>query len=70
MIRDRDWTGHPLDPPQGWPDAPKVALSLMLKSSAPMILAWDEGLSLFNDTYFDYSGRTCLGRPERASKRV
>ena len=57
MIRARDWTGHPLGPPDSWPDALKVALSLVLNSPESMILAWGEELwFFFNDVYFPLLG--------------
>ena len=57
MIRDRDWTRHPLGPLEGWPPDLRSALSLVLNSPESMILAWGEGLHFFfNDTYFPLLG--------------
>lgn len=57
MIRDRDWTGHPLGPPTRWPAELRTALSLVLNSPESMILAWGPDLHLFfNDTYFPLLG--------------
>ena len=58
LILSRDWTDHPLGPPDGWPDELKVALSLILNSPESMILAWGrEELSFFfNSTYISLLG--------------
>jgi len=58
MILARDWTGHPLGPPEDWPAALKVSLGLVLNSPESMILCWDpDELSFFfNDTYFPLLG--------------
>ncbi len=57
MIRERDWTGHPLGPPERWPPELRSAISLMLNSPESMILAWGPDLSFFfNETYFPLLG--------------
>ena len=57
MIRGRDWSSHPLGPPERWPDALRVALSLVLNSPESMILCWGPELHFFfNDTYFPMLG--------------
>jgi two-component sensor histidine kinase/PAS domain-containing protein len=57
MIRERDWTGHPLGPPERWTPEFKAALSLVLNSPESMILAWGPDLSFFfNETYFPLLG--------------
>jgi PAS domain S-box-containing protein len=57
MIRARDWTGHPLGPPETWPAEFRAALSLVLNSPESMILAWGPDLHFFfNDTYFPLLG--------------
>ena len=62
MIRERDWTGHPLGPPQDWPITFRTALSLVLNSPESMILAWGPDLHFFfNDAYFPLLGPR-LGR--------
>ncbi len=57
-ILARDWTGHPLGPPEGWPEALKVSLSTVLNSPESMILAWDRHdlTFFFNETYFPLLG--------------
>ena len=51
-IRARDWSGHPLGPPETWPEALRTALSLILNSPESMILAWGPDLHFFhNDAY-------------------
>ncbi len=57
MIRDRDWTRHPLGPPETWPAELRTALSLVLNSPESMIVAWGPDLSFFfNETYFPLLG--------------
>ncbi len=53
LILRRDWTGHPLGAPEGWPQPLKTALSLILNSPESMILSWgrDELFFFFNETY-------------------
>ena len=52
LIRERDWSGHPLGPPETWSPAFKTALGLVLNSPESMILAWGPDLHFFfNDTY-------------------
>ncbi|MGE7414305.1 ATP-binding protein [Methylobacterium tarhaniae] len=57
MIRARDWSAHPLGPPETWPEALRTALSLVLNSPESMILAWGPDLHFFfNETYFPLLG--------------
>jgi PAS domain S-box-containing protein len=57
MICARDWTRHPLGPPEQWPEALRVALSLVLNSPESMILAWGKELHFFfNEAYFPLLG--------------
>jgi PAS domain S-box-containing protein len=52
-ILARDWTAHPMGPPERWPEAFKVALSAVLNSPESMFVAWgaDDLWFFFNDTY-------------------
>ena len=51
-IRERDWSAHPLGPPELWTSEFRTALSLVLNSPESMILAWGPDLHFFfNDTY-------------------
>jgi len=60
LILDRDWTRHPLGPPEGWPVGLKSNLSTVLNSPESMILAWGadrQALSFFfNEAYFPLLG--------------
>ncbi|WP_336486907.1 PAS domain-containing hybrid sensor histidine kinase/response regulator [Methylobacterium nigriterrae] len=57
MIRERDWSEHPLGSPVTWPSELRTALSLVLNSPESMILAWGPDLHFFfNDTYFPLLG--------------
>ncbi|MBB3999368.1 hybrid sensor histidine kinase/response regulator [Aureimonas pseudogalii] len=70
MIRERDWSSHPLGPPQTWPEDLRVALSLILNSPESMILAWGPDLHFFfNETYFPLLGpRVAWAMGERFDK--
>lgn len=51
-IRDRDWSGHELGPPEGWPSALKIALGMALNSKFPKCLVWGPGMvTLPNDAF-------------------
>lgn len=51
LILARDWSGHPLGEPAGWPEALKATLSTVLNSPESMILAWGrEELTFFFGT--------------------
>ncbi len=57
LILSRDWNGHVLGPPEGWPVELKAAISLVLNSPESMILSWGPELSFFfNETYFPLLG--------------
>ncbi len=58
LILERDWSSHPLGPPDIWPDILKSTLSMVLNSSESMILAWgsEELTFFFNETYFPLLG--------------
>ncbi|HWK36839.1 PAS domain-containing protein [Sphingomonas sp.] len=51
-IRDHDWSGHPLGPPESWPDALRVAINICLGSSFPTAVYWGPQLNLlYNDAW-------------------
>ena len=58
LIIARDWSDHPLGPPQDWSDALKSTLSLVLNSPESMILCWgkEELTFFFNEAYFPLLG--------------
>lgn len=57
LILARDWTGHPMGPPEDWPESFRIPLSLVLNSPESMILAWGPDLHFFfNETYFPLLG--------------
>ncbi|WP_085810885.1 PAS domain-containing sensor histidine kinase [Sphingomonas sp. TZW2008] len=58
LILARDWSAHPLGPPENWPDTLKSNLSTVLNSPESMILAWgrDQLTFFFNETYFPLLG--------------
>jgi two-component sensor histidine kinase/PAS domain-containing protein len=52
LIRAHDWSASPIGPPEGSPDALRVALGLVLNPPESMFLAWGPDLVFFfNDAY-------------------
>jgi signal transduction histidine kinase len=59
-IRAFDWTSTPLGAPEGWPQALKTAVRLLLSTGHPMFMWWGpELIQFYNDAY-----RRSIG-PER-----
>ncbi|HEX7891240.1 MAG TPA: PAS domain-containing protein [Ramlibacter sp.] len=51
-IRGFAWDAHPMGPPQQWPDALRMALSLCLNSSFPTAIYWGPDMHvLYNDAW-------------------
>lgn len=51
-IRQYDWSGTPLGPPQYWPQALRLTLSICLRSSFPTAIYWGpEQRLLYNDAW-------------------
>lgn len=51
-IRAFDWRSHPLGPPESWPPALRMAISLCLNSSFPTAIYWGEEFHiLYNDAW-------------------
>ncbi len=68
LMRAHDWTASPLGPPEAWPDALKLSVSICLRSRFPILLWWGaDCLMLYNDAYRPILGSTkhpaALGRP-------
>jgi two-component sensor histidine kinase len=56
-IRDYDWAGTDLGPPETWPQSLKVAVRLMLTSRHPMFIWWGPDLiQFYNDAYRETMG--------------
>jgi PAS domain S-box-containing protein len=57
LMREFDWTGSSLGPPDGWPPTLKTAVALMLQSKQPVYIGWGpEQISLYNDGYIPICG--------------
>jgi signal transduction histidine kinase/CheY-like chemotaxis protein len=68
LIREFDWSGHPLGKQDDWPRSLKTAVSLILNSQHPMWIGWGPEMSfLYNDAYLHVLGLAkhpkSLGRP-------
>ena len=65
-LRSHDWSDTPLGPPQGWPEALRTLVALMLASNQPMYIVWGDHRSfLYNDHYVPFLGAkhpSALGR--------
>lgn len=66
LMREKDWSGTSLGPPEGWPPALRALVPLMLGSGQPMYIVWGPGRAmLYNDHYAPFLGRKhpdALGR--------
>jgi PAS domain S-box-containing protein len=67
LMRDFDWAGTPIGPPERWPQSLKTAVRIMLTSQQPIWIGWGEELIyLYNDPYKSIIGGKhprALGRP-------
>jgi signal transduction histidine kinase len=51
-IREKDWSRHPLGPPNAWPDMLRSVVDAILASRFPMIVLWQRELfQVYNDGY-------------------
>lgn len=51
-IRDFDWSGTPIGPPEGWPTSLRAILGVLLCARHPMFLWWGpELIQFYNDGY-------------------
>jgi PAS domain S-box-containing protein len=58
LLRQMDWSAHPLGPPQSWPSMLKATISIILGSRQPMFLVWGpEHSTLYNDGYAQLCGK-------------
>jgi two-component sensor histidine kinase len=68
-IRAYDWASTPLGPPEGWPQALRTCLRIMLASRQPMWVWWGpELINFYNDAYLPIIGGKhprALGQPAR-----
>lgn len=57
LIRQVDWTAHPLGGPEGWSAALRITLGTVLSSPESMFLIWGPDRSFFfNDAYIPILG--------------
>jgi signal transduction histidine kinase len=68
-MKNHDWAGTSLGPPEGWPQSLKMALRILLTSRFEMWLGWGDDVHFFfNDAYRPTLGQkelTALGTPLR-----
>ncbi len=72
LMRAKDWSAHPLGPPETWAQSIKTAVSLCLNSRFPILLWLGPELRIvYNDAYIPFLGETkhpaMLGAPGRAA---
>jgi hypothetical protein len=52
LIREHDWAGTPIGPPESWSPSLRTTLGILLNSAFPMFLFWGSDLVCFyNDAY-------------------
>ncbi len=67
LIRQIDWAATPLGDPEGWPDALKTTLGIVLGSRHPMFVWWGpELIQFYNDAYLPSFGDPSTGRHPKA----
>ena len=70
LMRSFDWSKTALGPVSGWSQALKTMIGVVLRSPAPMYLAWGpELVQLYNDAYRPLAGAVhpMLGQPAKES---
>jgi signal transduction histidine kinase len=71
LLTDTDWTATALGPPQQWPQALRIAVSICLNSRFPMFVWWGPSLvNIYNDAYIPVLGQRhpqAFGRPATES---
>lgn len=56
-IHDFDWSATSLGSIDQWPDAMRITLAFVLRSSAPIVTLWgDQGIMIYNDAYRHFAG--------------
>jgi hypothetical protein len=70
LMREMDWTGTALGPPDSWPQSLRIVVRIMLTSRYAMWIGWGSDLSfLYNDAYARMTlgpkHPWALGRPAR-----
>lgn len=57
IIKQRDWSQHPLGSPETWPDELKLQLAMIFRSEQPFIIYWGEAAyTFFNDAFLPHLG--------------
>lgn len=57
LTRAYDWSRSPLGPPEGWPEALRTVVQLVLSSPQPMFIWWGADLiQFYNDAYAETMG--------------
>jgi PAS domain S-box-containing protein len=52
IIRNKDWSRHPLTTPENWPPSLRTAISMCLYAPLPQLILWgDELFQFYNDSY-------------------
>jgi PAS domain S-box-containing protein len=57
LLREIDWSGHPLGQPADWPNALQTTVGIILRSRQPMFVCWGPGHhTIYNDAYAQICG--------------
>ena len=70
IMRDHDWAGSTLGPPEQWPDALKIVIGIILASRHALFMFWGEAqICFYNDAFSISMGPerhpSALGQPAR-----
>jgi PAS domain S-box-containing protein len=61
-LREFDWSIAPLGQPEGWPEALRGSLSVVLNANHPMLIWWGNELTQFYNDAFERIAQPFLGR--------
>lgn len=57
LLREIDWSSHPLGLPEAWPNALQTTVGIILRSRQPMFVCWGpEHHTFYNDAYSQICG--------------
>jgi PAS domain S-box-containing protein len=57
LIAAHDWSSTSLGPIEGWPQALKTTLAIVLRSPVAIVILWGtEGIMIYNDAYSRFAG--------------
>lgn len=62
VILHKDWSAHPLNTPENWPQGLRTAISMCLYAPLPQLILWgDELFQFYNDSYQNIHPTPAIG---------